>query len=383
MRAYSYSEAPSRVLSVRTRQGTRAEIGATAEAIDEIGRYAEREPRPNAQLSPLDPRGLGMKLRLQRGRFFERLVSLHDHLTPWRSLIGWRGKPLHDGHDYSPFFIIGANRSGTTLLRRMLMAHGGVFVPPESDEIGYCIRLWRQNSHLEWRDLVYLVLGVMAFRSNIGRYHTDIRSLAEELLVVDKHRQSLGYLIDRYYRHLADNQGRHAESVLWGDKTPSNTFKLHRIESVFPNARYIHLYRDGCDVVRSLIESELERNASKAAQFWVDSIAAARDFGKAAEHRFMELRYEDLVTDPTREIESICSFLEIDYRSEMATSVSHVDRMKDVLDRGIHRKVTKTIDPSNIGRGRAGLGERVLAELGPLMDEMLRELGYARCDELT
>ena len=51
-------------------------------------------------------------------------------------MVGHKGYPLHRSEDIHPFFIIGPDRSGNTLMRRVLEAHEDVHIPPESYVLG-------------------------------------------------------------------------------------------------------------------------------------------------------------------------------------------------------------------------------------------------------
>ena len=55
---------------------------------------------------------------------------------------------------------------------------------------------------------------------------------------------------------------------------------------------------------------------SEAAKRWSSSVSLAQIFGSKIGNNYMEIRYEDLVEDPEKEINEVCSFLDIHYHSE-------------------------------------------------------------------
>jgi hypothetical protein len=172
-------------------------------------------------------------------------------------------------------------------------------------------------------------------------------------------------------------------SVRAVEQTPEMAFLVRVVPLAYPEARIVHIVRDGRDVVCSLLEKpwlraeqaqaddaglpygayarfwveperrgEFERasDARRAAWVWRSYVAAARD-GDA-----FELRYEDLVADPAR------------IGAELATFVdAPVGLLVDALSRA---------HAESVGRYRRDLDAEQLAEVEAEAGELLRELGY-------
>src|SRR5438876_7266314 len=85
-------------------------------------------------------------------------LAAYDWGTQLNGLFRFRCHPLHRNEGFRPFFIVGAPRSGNTLLRRFLTSHPDLSIPPETYVLGSCIKVFRANRHLSWELLVELML---------------------------------------------------------------------------------------------------------------------------------------------------------------------------------------------------------------------------------
>ena len=83
----------------------------------------------------------------------------------------------------------------------------------------------------------------------------------------------------------------------YGDKTPRYVRKLELISRVFPEARFVHVIRDGRDVALSLLERDWgPKTIEQAASLWRKRVRAGRRAGAILGRRcYIEVRYEDLV----------------------------------------------------------------------------------------
>jgi hypothetical protein len=143
------------------------------------------------------------------------------------------------------FFIVGAQRSGTTLLRLMLNRHSAVAIP---EEAGFLM------PYLARRRLLAPDLLSASQKTTFVRYLQRNSQfvkwkLAEKYverlmgLEIDL-RQAIGYL----YTSFADQNGKR----ICGDKSPSFIRKLNLLSEGYPQARFVHIVRDGRDTYLSL-----------------------------------------------------------------------------------------------------------------------------------
>jgi hypothetical protein len=307
----------------------------------------------------------------------ETLQAVQDVLLTLQSGIPGFGHPLRRDEPYRPFFIVGSGRSGNTVLRRMLCAHGDLHIPPETYVLGDVIRVFRRHRGLLWRDLVPLVLGKFEFYPEFVTFDVSLRPLANRLLELPQQERSLARLLDEFYRFHAESLGFAGRR--WGDKTPLNTFHLDKIRSVFPAAQFIHLVRDGCDVAHSYVSAGLYADLEAAGRRWRDSVEAAQSFSSRHAASCLEIRYEELVRAPRQQLTGICRFLGIDVRMEMLASEAIAGLMGDVAARPHHERVGEPLSAASVGKGRRELPLAERRALEPIIGATLARLGYDPC----
>jgi len=121
----------------------------------------------------------------------------------------------------------------------------------------------------------------------------------------------------------------------WGDKTPLYMQHLDVLERLFPDARYVHLIRDGRDAALSFLSVPEglmtegwghPRDAAGFACQWATEVAAARALGaRVGAERYHELRYESLVADPEGALRAACAFAELRFDPAMLDYVGQTD----------------------------------------------------------
>jgi len=99
---------------------------------------------------------------------------------------------------------------------------------------------------------------------------------------------------------------------LWVEKTPANIICVGRFLRTFPEARFIHIVRDPRDTVLSIMKRGKGSSALNASETWITRVAAIQPWRSS--ERVLEIRYEDLVTEPDRTLGKITSFLGVEYR---------------------------------------------------------------------
>lgn len=222
-----------------------------------------------------------------------------------------------------PVFIIGNPRSGTTLLRLMLTNHQNIVIPPEC---GFAVWFYDKYRELVFSEKVIdlFVQDVLTARK-IETWNLDEARLREYLIQskVETYAQAVSAVYEFYGRSLGRTFYR------WGDK---NNFYLNYIPTIFaifPSAQFIHIIRDGRDIacsyktlgssqIVSKYAPNLPVNIKKIASEWTDNIKKIRSsFEKLPSTQVYEIRYEDLVSQPERELTKICDFLREPYDSAM------------------------------------------------------------------
>lgn len=202
-----------------------------------------------------------------------------------------------------PFFILGAQRSGTTMLRLMLNNHSNLAVPHET---GFIVSFYKKlNNYIPISD-----------KENLERLVTDIgnsqhvkkgQHIKNKQNLLDMRTESYAELVDAIMTQCAHEAGK----PRWGDKTPSYTADLDILWQIFPFCKYIHLIRDGRDVLLSQRKlSWGSKNTVRLAQEWRWKTTLCHKIGSVLPADcFLEVRYEDLVTNTEEVLRIICDFL--------------------------------------------------------------------------
>ena len=182
----------------------------------------------------------------------------------------------------------------------------------------------------------------------------------------------------------------------WGEKTPAYVRKMRQIEKTLPEARFIHVIRDGRDVALSRWKRTLGEGkrapAGQVAEGWERRIRRAQKQGKRLGH-YMELRYEDLVTDTEPNLRKICEFIELEWdpvilryyeraadrMAEMARDLPSADGkpVRPGAERmQAHAMTQKPPDPSAMYRWKEKMSAADVAEFDAAAGGLLTELGY-------
>ena len=272
-----------------------------------------------------------------------------------------------------PFFVVGAARSGTTLLRVMLERHPAVAIPPESHFIP---RLWEQRRRYGDDGRLERPREFLRDLASDGRFRSwDLPSQAVRDELEPLERPTLADGIAAAFRAYAGSRGKPS----WGDKTPKYVDSIPLIASLFPEARFVHVVRDGRDVALSVLDMErLHAHAATPARVWARQVRDGRAAGRAlGEARYLELRYEDLLEDQPGELRRVCGFLGVPYRAAMLEHERDALESIPARQRGMHTRLA--LPPTKGLRDwRSQMSSRELAEFEAVAGEQLEAFGYTR-----
>lgn len=267
-----------------------------------------------------------------------------------------------------PIFIGGCSRSGTTLLGAMLGSHSECLCVPESQFKIDVLRYSYQNKRDS--DIEYILDKIknhwrfkLDFNIDLGSVPlAEIGSSFPELIrwIVHKYGEKLGKL----------------NPNIWVDHTPSNIRYVATLFQHFPEAKIIHIVRDGRAVAASIMRLDWGPNTiNTAAHFWIDRVA----YGLAAESfwgggRVMRITYEELVKEPEITLKRLCRWLDIDYQNGM---VKANDFIVPEYVAGQHALIGKLPNAERINAWEKVLTPRQIEVFESLTCDFLRYFGYA------
>lgn len=285
--------------------------------------------------------------------------------------------------------IVGAPRSGTYWVVDLLQSRFRVHIPSETHFIPLFFKylwLWGNLSVVENRRRllrnIYEFLQIWTPRSSSSsEYLAHIRQLSL-LVTLDEQRaddiinESYDYpsLVKALFRHFADIHGADAS----GDKSahyqvldPQQTFGL------FPDARMLHVIRDGRDVALSWTKQWFGPPTIRdAAQKWRDHVEVNREWGRLHPGRYLEIRYEDLAMDKEVEIRKMEKFLSRSALSEgdenaqsaLAKALSNTESHSAMLD---------MVASENISKWQSDMSEEDVSCFEGLAADTLTKSGYS------
>ncbi len=283
--------------------------------------------------------------------------------------------PLHSAQTPAPFYIVGSGRCGTTLLRRELSNVASVHIPPETFALPDAIAAFKNSTATAWDERVEQVLAKFDYHPEFDYFELpSLRPLAYQLKQLPIEQHCLEKIITGIYQYHADFHGQTYE--IWGDKTPMHVWHMEAIREVYPNVKFIHLIRDGVDVVNSYLKSRDGYSIEQAANRWIGAVQAYEYFAKHHPDNCHVVRYEQLVTNPQEVIKKLCEFLAINYDLSKINQRDNVNKMGDVTVLKHHENVFNSINTGSVGKGRKLLEQEERAILHKLIGTELKKYGY-------
>ena len=206
-------------------------------------------------------------------------------------------------------FNFGAQRSGTLWLQRIVTAHPAVAAVPSETE-----------------------LFSMGIAPLLERFHHGLRSsttvgqtYVEREVLLDATRD---FVDSVFIGHLTEGAQYLAE------RTAHHVTSVDVISAVYPDARLVHIIRDGRDVARSLVARDWgPATVAEAAERWRSAVVAARSAAPAEGYR--EVRYEDILDDPAETIAGLYDWLGLEHDEAIlaeALAEARVRRNQDAKD---------------------------------------------------
>jgi hypothetical protein len=317
-------------------------------------------------------------------RIRESLVDLRDKWMladlPLPLENRWRVKANRGTDRYSPFFIIGHPRSGTTLLRAILSRHRSTFVPPENGGLPRMIRVFGGLRRSPWEVVVDKVLAEFKRGYEFEAWGLDPEDIRQRAIGLAEESRTLDELIAVFYLQYGAIYA--PGKTMWGDKTTPGSFRyyLGKLSLVFPGARYLHIVRDGRDCVASAIKvGFFNRNVESAAQAWRYNVRRCRRLGQGlgAGGKYLEIRYEQLVNDVAGQLRAICAFLNLEPDTQMLEHHDNVaQRLPDVKTLSQHANVTRPVFQDSVGNWQLAFSREQVRVLNRIMRSELAHYGY-------
>ena len=300
--------------------------------------------------------------------------SVASGWRPRTEAWGRRTPSPYAGRAGRPLFIGGCPRSGTTLLQVTLDMHPEIGMPRETNFIR---ELW-------WQRVRFGDLADPASRRRVAewifgdpehhtRRLTHKRLGREEAIAeVAAAGPTLGSVVERCVRLHAHDTPR------WGDKRPAYSGFVGPLLRMFPDALYVNVVRDPRGATASQLTMDWdapEIAVANAAVRWEFAVRATDHAARwLRPDQLLDVRYEDLATDPEPQIERILAFAGLAAGRELVERLAHGDR--DGWFRGPHLQAGEPVTAAPVERWRERLTAAEVALVEHAAAGFMARFGY-------
>lgn len=274
----------------------------------------------------------------------------------------------------SPVFVVGSARSGTSLVYSILLATNKfALYPAETLLLRTCADKYGKLSH----------------SANYKRFINDwlsskqfIRSgLDRNQFIADASRHNSSYLdfLDFFMTSVAEKQGK----ACWAENTPNHVLEITNIAEYFPQARFIHVIRDGRAVAASLNKlgwvscKHPDLRLMSAGLHWQTQVITGRRQGRKIGHRYMELQYEELVCQPENALRKLSEFIGVCIDMQKLQLNPHGSLGKSNSVYGKESNDGNLLSKESLAKWKTILSIDEQAMLNSLVGDTLHCLGYS------
>jgi hypothetical protein len=284
----------------------------------------------------------------------------HDRYQKSLHARGWYDLTVR--LDDPAIFMGGCDRSGTTLFKSVLDRHPRIACGPETSIWGRPFRIGSLG--ILWEIPTQELVDRAKSAPNLPQFASDFYK--DYLLAPD-------------------------DKQRWADKTPNNIYAIPNILTWYPNAKVIHLIRDGRDVVCSLRHHRKEHIKNGkivprhnnnpiglCAQKWLEETSAGLPFRNHP--RYLEVIYEQFLEDPEAILKKVCDFIEEDYSPQMLDT-SIVTKCSQLIGSKLNNPgADRPIERGSLNRWEKDLTPEEQHTFNNIAGHLLIALGYAKDD---
>lgn len=258
------------------------------------------------------------------------------------------------------------------MLRSMLNGHPELALPHET---WFVVAAWEKRPAFgdlrEEANRRKLAEFIVERKVHVDRLGVPRTQAIERLVAAPP---TIGSVLGTYFAMYAERHGK----PRWGDKRPQYVFRLRALFAMWPDAQFINVIRDprssvasmrklgwfGYDVVPAV---ELWRRSTRAADLWRRRLRA---------DQFIDVRYEDLVTQPVEALARLCAFAGLPAGDALAPMLAFHER-NDVRNEKYHALLSKPVTAARVSGWQGLLAEEELAFIENVARRSMRRFSYA------
>lgn len=251
-----------------------------------------------------------------------------------------------------PIFVVGCQRSGTTMLRLVLDSHSRISCGPETRFLADMERIVT----VDW--------------PRLSRYGFERREWLDRMAA--------------FFGGIQSDYAASRGKVRWADKTPLYALNIDLLTEMFPDAQIINVVRDGRDVAVSHRKRFGYKSSVNSARKWPKYIQAGEVAkAKLAPEQFYELRYEDIVADTETTMRELFAWLGEEWEPAVLDYDKHKHDVPEKYTIEAEKRREKGQTKASIYGSSVGSFKRELDPLTRVMffvfaRKTLKDLGYSQ-----
>ena len=180
---------------------------------------------------------------------------------------------------------------------------------------------------------------------------------------------------DVFTHALSVYAARHGADVVV-EKTPAHMTKVPQLLAWYPDAKVVHILRDGRDAVLSLLRAPWSHNnVRRHARMWRWCIKRMERYRREHDAHILEVRYEDLLARPEETLRTVCGFIGVAY-DPAQLEPGGAQRTVPAWESEWKAKAAKELDPSRIQAWKRAATPAQRWTMNAMMGETLRACGY-------
>ena len=275
---------------------------------------------------------------------------------------------------HAPVFVMGCHRSGTNLLYDMLLSSGGFAI---------------YRGYLPIYKILIPRFGSMSSRSHREKIlETFLRSKGFRRTGLDAEPLSTRILNEcrnggDFIRVVMDAVAGSQQAARWAVYDPDNVLRVEHVKRDIPNALFVHIIRDGRDIALSLKKMggftplPWDRGQTESlvatSLYWEWMVRKGRADGRKFPADYIEIRYEDLITNPRETLARLGGFIDHDLDYDRIQRAG-LGRLSETNSSFREEGTQEKLHP--LGRWKERMAHADVAAIEATVGGCLRENGY-------